>query len=319
MKFGAQVSCYRNTWDSIREVAENLDAGPWHSIWFADHYLPPPGRKEEEHLAAHEAFTVAAAVAGFTETLRIGHLVLGNTYRNPGLAAKMAGTVDHISHGRFVLGIGAAWFKREHEAYGWAFPPMKERQDRFEEAVQLLRQLFHGKRLRLGGETAETGGITFDGDYYTLDDAPLSPGSYDEPIPILVGGTGERRTLRTLARYGDIMNLDGWAGGPMTKAYFQHKVGVLNRHCEDAGRDPSQIKHTVLMPTLVTDDAAAAAGFLVSRRLGEGTAAGPKSYVIDRIGEIIDAGADEIMIGGIPTDDVEQYRLVAEEVLSQFS
>ena len=122
MRFGAQVSCYRNTWDSIREVAEVLDAGPWESIWFADHYLPPPGRKEEEHLSAHEAFTVAAAVAGFTETLTIGHLVLGNTYRNPGLTAKMAGTVDHISHGRFVLGIGAAWFKREHEAYGWDFP-----------------------------------------------------------------------------------------------------------------------------------------------------------------------------------------------------
>ena len=108
MKFGAQVTCYRNTWDDIRNVAEALDAGPWDSIWFADHFLPPPGRKEEEHLTAHEGFTVAAAVAGFTRTLRIGYLVLGNTYRNPGLTAKMAGTVDHISHGRFVLGIGAA-------------------------------------------------------------------------------------------------------------------------------------------------------------------------------------------------------------------
>ena len=90
MKFGAQVTCYRNTWDDIRNVAEALDAGPWESIWFADHFLPPPGRKEEEHLTAYEAFTLAAAVAGFTSTLRIGHLVLGNTYRNPGLTAKMA-------------------------------------------------------------------------------------------------------------------------------------------------------------------------------------------------------------------------------------
>ena len=307
MKFGAQVTCYRNTWDSIREVAEALDAGPWDSIWFADHYLPPPGRKEEEHLTAHEAFTVAAAVAGFTTTLRIGHLVLGNTYRNPGLTAKMAGTVDHISHGRFVLGIGAAWFRREHIAYGWTFPSMKERQDRFEEAAQMLRRLFQGERL------------SFEGSYYTLDDAPLSPGSYDKPIPILVGGTGEKRTLRTLARYGDIMNVDGWAGGPMTKAYFAHKVGVLNRHCEAAGRDAAEIKHTVLMPTMVTNDAAAVATFMTGRRLGEGTAAGPKNYVIDRIGEIVEAGADEIMIGGIPTDDVEQYQLVAEEVLSAFA
>ena len=307
MKFGAQVSCYRNTWDSIREVAEIMDAGPWESIWFADHYLPPPGRKEEEHLTAHEAFTVAAAVAGITSTLRIGHLVLGNTYRNPGLTAKMAGTVDHISHGRFVLGIGAAWFEREHEAYGWDFPSMKERQDRFEEAAQMLRALFHDSR------------ASFDGSYYTLEDAPLSPGSYDAPIPILVGGTGEKRTLRTLARYGDVMNLDGWAGGPMTKDYFHHKVSVLNAHCEAEGRDPSEIRHTVLMPTMVTDDSAAAEAFMRGRRLGEGTAAGPKSYVIDRIGEIVGAGADEIMIGGIPTEDVDQYHLVAEEVLSQFA
>ena len=307
MKFGAQVTCYRNTWDSIREVAEALDAGPWDSIWFADHYLPPPGRKEEEHLTAHEAFTVAAAVAAFTTTLRIGHLVLGNTYRNPGLTAKMAGTVDHISHGRFVLGIGAAWFRREHIAYGWTFPSMKERQDRFEEAAQMLRRLFQGERL------------SFEGSYYTLDDAPLAPGSYDKPIPILVGGTGERRTLRTLARYGDIMNVDGWAGGPMTKEYFHHKVSVLNGQCEAAGRDPAEIKHPVLMPTMVTDNAAAAAAFMAGRRLGEGTAAGGKNYVIDRIGEIVEAGADEIMIGGIPTDDVEQYQLVAEEVLSAFA
>ncbi len=308
MKFGAQVGCYRNTWDSIRAVAETMDAGPWHSIWFADHYLPPPGRKEEEHLTAHEAFSVAAAVAGITKSLRIGHLVLGNTYRNPALVAKMAGTIDHICHGRFVLGIGASWFKREHEAYGWAFPSMRERQDRFEEAVELLRRLLHGNA-----------GVTFTGDYYTLADAPLSPGGYAAPIPILVGGTGERRTLRTLARHGDIMNLDGWAGGPMTGRYFQHKVDVLNRHCEAAGRDPGDVQHTVLMPTMVTDDATAAAAFIANRHLGEGTAVGPKNYVIDRIGELAAAGATEIMLGGIPTDHVEQYQLIAEEVLPAFS
>lgn len=309
MKFGAQVTVYRNTWDSIRRVVEMMDAGPWDSIWFADHYLPPPGRKEEEHLTAHEAFTVAAATASITKKLRIGHLVLGNTYRNPALVAKMAGTLDHISGGRFVLGIGASWFKREHEAYGWAFPSMRERQDRFEEAVELIRALFTSKK-----------GVTFEGTYYTLDNAPFSPGCLQEPhIPILVGGTGEKRTLRTLARFGDVMNLDGWAGGPMTAEYFHHKIAVLNQHCEDAGRDPAEIRHTVLMPTLVTDDRAAAEAFVSSRRLGAGTAAGPKSYVIDRIGEMVDAGADEVMIGGIQTDDLEQYQLVAEDVLSAFS
>ena len=93
MEIGAQVGCYRNTWDSIRTVVELLESGPWSSVWFADHYLPPPGRREEEHLTAHEAFTLIAAVAGFTERLRLGHLVLGNTYRNPALVAKMATTL----------------------------------------------------------------------------------------------------------------------------------------------------------------------------------------------------------------------------------
>jgi alkanesulfonate monooxygenase SsuD/methylene tetrahydromethanopterin reductase-like flavin-dependent oxidoreductase (luciferase family) len=243
-----------------------------------------------------------------TEKLKLGHLVLGNTYRNPALVAKMATTVDQVSHGRFILGIGAAWFKREHDAYGWTFPSMKERQDRFEEACGLIRVLFTSKEP-----------VTFEGTYYSLDEAPLSPGSFQEPhIPILVGGTGEKRTLRTLAKYGDVMNLDGWAGGPMTAEYFHHKTGVLDRHCESVGRDPSEIKRTVLMPTMLTDDKSAAEGFIANRRLGDGTAAGPKNYVIDRIGEIIDAGADGIMLGGMPTDDLEQYHRVAEEVLSVF-
>ena len=170
MKFGVQVGCYRNTWDSIREVVALLEAGPWESIWFADHFIPPPGRPEEEHLTAHESFTLIAAVAGMTEKLKLGHLVLGNTYRNPALVAKMATTVDQISHGRFILGIGAAWFKREHEAYGWTFPSMQERQDRFEEACSLIRSLL---------KSSEP--VSFDGAYYSLDNAPLSPGSFQQP------------------------------------------------------------------------------------------------------------------------------------------
>ena len=309
MEIGAQVGCYRNTWDSIRTVVELLEAGPWSSVWFADHYLPPPGRREEEHLTAHEAFTLIAAVAGFTERLRLGHLVLGNTYRNPALVAKMASTLDQISHGRFTLGIGASWFKREHQAYGWDFPSMRERQDRFEEAVELIRALFTQK-----------GPVSFDGRYYHLDEAPMAPGCFQEPhIPILVGGTGERRTLRTLAQSGDVMNLDGWAGGPMSAEYFHHKVGVVEKHCEAVGRDPAEIRYTVLMPTMVTDDSSAVAEFMANRRLGEGSAAGPKNYVIERIGEIVDAGASEIMIGGVLTDDLEQYQLIAEEIIPVFA
>lgn len=307
MQFGAQVGCYRNTWDNIKDTVDRLEAGCWNSVWFADHYLPPPGRKEEEHLTAHEGFTVAAAVAGFTEKLQIGHLVLGNTYRNPALAAKMAATLDQISHGRFTFSIGAAWFKREHEAYGWDFPSMKERQDRLEEACDLVRQLFRSDQP-----------VTFNGKYYQLDDAPLSPGGHNGPIPIMVGGTGPKRTLKTLALYGDIFNLDGWAGGPMTAKYYHSKVGILEQHCENVGRDPGEIKKTLLMPTLLSDDKKAVEAMMTGRRLGEGSALGSKNYIVDRIGELIEAGVEEIMFGGIDTAEPDEFTRYEEEVLSAF-
>ena len=187
MKIGAQVSCYLTSWDDIRAVVETLEAGRWHSVYHPDHFVPPnrPGVTEAE--TAYEAFTSMAAIASITDRLKLGHLVLGNTYRNPGLVAKMAGTIDHISHGRFILAIGAGWFKREHEAYGWDFPSVRERSDRFEEACALIRALL----------TSESP-VTHEGQYYSLDNASLSPGSAQEPhIPIMVGGMGERRTLRT--------------------------------------------------------------------------------------------------------------------------
>jgi alkanesulfonate monooxygenase SsuD/methylene tetrahydromethanopterin reductase-like flavin-dependent oxidoreductase (luciferase family) len=308
MKFGAQVSCYRTTWDDIQITINEMEEGKWDSLWFADHFLPPPGRREEEPLTAYEAFSIIAAAAGITTRLRLGHLVLGNTYRNPALVAKMAATVDQISHGRFTLGIGAAWFQREHEAYGWPFPSMRERSDRFEEACALIRNLF------MADEP-----VDFAGRYYQLDQAPLSPGCYQKPhVPILVGGTGERRTLRTLAMYGDIFNLDGWARGPMTLKYYHHKLTVLDQHCNNVDRDSAEIKHTILMPVMVTDDEAAAADFIARRRLGKGTVAGPKDYVIRRISEFVDAGVDEIMFSGLPTGDVEQYRRFNDEILSEF-
>ncbi|MEZ4869710.1 MAG: LLM class flavin-dependent oxidoreductase [Caldilineaceae bacterium] len=309
MQFGAQVNCYRTTWDQIRTVIETLETGRWDSLWFADHFLPPPPKREEEPLAAYEGFSLIAAAAAMTQRLRLGNMVLGNTYRNPALVAKMAATIDQISHGRLTLSIGAAWFEREHEAYGWDFPPMRERSDRLEEACALIRLLF----------TAE-GPVDFNGRYYQLNQAPLSPGCYQKPhIPILVGGTGEQRTLRTLAMYGDIFNLDGWARGPMTVDYYRHKLAVLERHCAAVGRDPAEIKHTILMPVMVTDDPAAAAHFIANRSLGEGSAAGPKNYVIDRIGEFINAGVDEIMFAGLPTNDLERYQHFAEEILAVFA
>ena len=243
-----------------------------------------------------------------TEKLRLGGLVMGNTYRNPALVAKMATTLDQASKGRFTLGLGSAWFRREHEAYGWDFPSMKERQDRLQEACELIRKLF----------TAD-GPVDYSGRYYRLDQAPLSPGCYQEPlIPILVGGNGERRTLRTLAMHGDIFNFNAWdtrkmSDGMSVKSY-QYLIGVLERHCEDVGRDPAEIRGTIHMPLNLTDDKESAKRSIET--LGPGTMAGPRDYIIDRIGEFDDAGVEEIMFP--PFRDIEALQRVEEEVVTAF-
>ena len=305
MKFGVQVNCYRTDWDAIKASIEVMEGTRWNSLWFADHFLPP-GRREDEHLNAFEGYTLISVAAGMTRKLRLGHLVLGNTYRNPGLLAKMATTLDQASEGRFELALGAAWFKREHEAYGWTFPSMKERQDRFEEACELLRLLF----------TAD-GPLDYQGRYYQLDQAPLSPGCFQKPhIPIMVGGTGERRTLRTLARYGDIFNMDGWAGQGMSLDVYRHKIGVLEGHCADANRDPAEIKRTLLMPLQITDDKARIERF--QKALGPGSMAGPKNEIVDRIGAFEREGVAEIMFGAVPTGNVEMFQRVEEEIVAAF-
>ena len=331
MKFGVQVSCYNTDWEKIKSSIETLEEGRWNSLWFADHFLPPSpgspgGQRDQEQGTAFEGFTLASIAAGMTEKLEIGHLVLGNTYRNPALVAKMASTIDQASKGRFILSLGAAWFAREHEAYGWTFPSLRERSDRFEEACELIRLLF----------TSEEP-VNYSGRYYNLEDAPLSPSCYRDPhVPILVGGTGEKRTLRTLAKYGDILNIDGWSGRGMSLDLYNHKVGVLETHCENVGRDPSDIKHSLLMPIKITNNQKEAEEFI--KRLGyrasdpshgnfagkllspedSGSVAGSRDYVIERIAEFVEAGVDEIMFGGISTGDTEQLEQIEQDIVGAF-
>ena len=303
MDFGVQVNVYRTSWEDIRASVEAMEAGDWDSVWFADHFIPPGANREQEAMTAFEGLAAIAVVGGMTKKLRLGNLVLGNTYRNPALVAKIAGTIDTATEGRFTLAIGAGWYEREHEAYGWTFPSMKERQDRFEEACALLRLLIRSDEP-----------VEFHGTYYDIDNARLSPGSYDKPIPIMVGGTGPKRTLRTLARYGDVMNLDGWAGGGMSLDYYKYKAGILEQHCEDAGRDPAEIRRTLLMPCYLTEDKNLIER--VVKGLGPGTVAGSRQYIVDRIGEFQDAGIAEVMFGGV--GGVERLKQYEEEIISAF-
>ena len=245
-----------------------------------------------------------SATAAVTKSLRLGILVTGNIYRNPALLAKMAGTVDQISNGRLILGIGAGWFKEEHEAFGWEFPGVKERSDRLEEAVELIKMLF----------TAD-GPINYDGQYYKLKNAYFSPPCTQKPhLPIMIGGNGEKRTLRTLARFGDITNID--INLPGSPEMFKHKLEVIEHHCEEFGRDPSEIKKTMVIPLRIINDEKEAEQR--RKRRGSWYLYGTVPYIINLIQQYIDAGAEEIIFSGVQSKP-ELFEQIQEEIISAFS
>ncbi|MHA2181931.1 MAG: TIGR03560 family F420-dependent LLM class oxidoreductase, partial [Promethearchaeota archaeon] len=269
MKFGAQLANYATTWKDTLSTIKVIESGPWHSLWFSDHFLLPLPGANLDHLPALESWSMITATAMVTNRVKLGVLVTGNTYRNPALLAKMAATVDQISNGRIILGIGGAWYKREHEAFGWEFPNVQERSDRLEEAVELIKILFTMK-----------GPVDYSGRYYKLNQAYFSPACTQKPhVPIMVGGNGEKRTLRTLAKFGDICNLD--FNHPGSPELFKHKIEVLERHCEEFGRDPAEIEKTMLIPLRLENDEKEAAE--VRKARGEWGLYGTSSFIIDRI------------------------------------
>ena len=177
-----------------------------------------------------EGYTTLAFLAGQTERLRLRLLVGGVTYRHPGLLAKTVTTLDVLSGGRAELGLGAAWYEREHVGLGVPFPPLAERFERLEETLQICRQMW-----------SDDDG-PFEGQHYRLAETLCSPAPVSEPRPrILIGGGGERKTLRLVARYADACNLSGG------RDVLEHKIGVLRQHCEEVGRDPDEIEVTALI------------------------------------------------------------------------
>jgi len=302
LEFGAQINNYLTNWDSIQPTIKTVESGPWSSLWVSDHFFPPIG-DNVEHKKALEGWSLITAAATITERLRLGVLVSGNMYRNPALLAKMAATVDQISGGRLILGIGAGWYKREHEAFGWEFPSAKERSDRLEEAVEMIKLLFTNE-----------GPMSYNGQFYKLKDAYFSPPCTQKPhIPILIGGNGEKRTLRTLAKFGDICNLD--FNAPGSPEMFRHKVEVLERNCEQFGRDPKEIKKTLHMPIHLENDEEKAIRYRKIR--GEWTLTGSASFIINRIQEYSDVGVEELIFGSVPSK-AEFYERLKDEILSAF-
>jgi F420-dependent oxidoreductase-like protein len=232
--------------DAIANVAATGEQAGFDTVLVMDHFyqLPLLGPPDAYML---EAYTLLGAIAARTTTARLGTLVTGVTYRNPAELAKEVTTLDIVSRGRAFLGIGAAWHDVEHEALGFDFPPVGERMDRLEEAVQICRAMFRGER------------PTFDGRYYRVKDAINSPAPIQRDVPIMIGGSGEKRTLKIAARYADAVNLT--AGSDE----LPHKLDVLAKHCADAGRDVAAINKTWLASAMVGSTPAEAQALLDAR------------------------------------------------------
>lgn len=221
--------------EQLASVATRAEAAGFRDLWVMDHFrqIPTVGRAWE---AMPEAFTTLSFLAGITQTIRLGVMVAGITHRHPVVMGKMVATLDVLSGGRAVCGVGAAWDEKEHRGYGIPFPPVAERYEVLEDTLQMLPLLW-GK-----------GSPAFEGRTFSATELVCYPRPIQDPIPIVVGGGGEKRTLRLAARYANAANVFG------TPETVRRKADVLRRHCEDLDRDPDEVEMTHLVTALVTAD-----------------------------------------------------------------
>jgi len=261
-------------WSEILDACTHAEKTDWDGLWVADHFMPFTG---DDLGPTHEAWSLLAGLAAAVPRVRIGALVAGNTYRNPAVLAKIATTVDHISDGRAVLGIGSGWQENEHTAYGIEFGTVGGRLDKLEEALEIIRSLLHNER------------TNFDGEHYNIANAPLAPKPVQDKLPILVGGGGEKRTLPMTARWADEWNV--W-GDPEVLA---RKNAILDSCCDEAGRDRSEIHRTavaLLLSGVSEDEANAMGAFMAGRPKVLGTI----EQMRDTIGAYAEAGVDEFIV-----------------------
>ena len=288
--------------DTIAEIAATAERSGFSSLSLMDHLhqIAPVGPPENWMF---EGSTMLAAIAARTTTLTLGLLVGSVTYRNPALAAKITTTLDIISGGRAWHGLGAGWFEEEHQAYGFAFPPLKERFERLEEALQIARSMF----------TQET--TTFSGAHFQVDGAFNNPKPIRGDIPILVGGSGERKTLRLVAQYADGCNVFGDA------ERVRHLLGVLEGHCETVGRDPAQITKTSMAQIVIAPTHEQAHAKLAAlRELGvpaqrlAGMTVGDPDTIGEAAQALADIGIEGMTISLPDVHDLEALQLAGQTI-----
>ena len=276
MRFGAAFWINRTTWPDLRDACLAVERAGWDTLWIDDHLLADEGDPTDAKL---EGWATLAALAVLTERVRLGLLVGANTFRNPGLTAKLTATLDHLSGGRAILGLGGGWFEREHDAFGLDFGTgFGGRLDRLEEAVALIRRLLDGEC------------VTHDGRYYAMRDAISAPRPIQSQLPIMIGGSGPTKTLRTAARHADLWN--GF-GSPERIATTSE---LLRERCRETGRPFEAIDRTVTVHAVVRDDPVAARAAWDETARAHG--------IVGRIGA--DGGDRGLSIGG-PPDTVAAF------------
>ncbi|WIM98676.1 LLM class flavin-dependent oxidoreductase [Actinoplanes oblitus] len=257
-------------WSDILETARHAEETGWDGVWVADHFMPNAGPGRDTRHPTLEAGSLVAALGAAIPRVRIGTLVYGNTYRHPAVVANMAATVDHVTGGRFTLGVGAGWQVNEHEQYGIELPPTKQLLDRFVEALQVIHGLLRQPTTTLTGE------------YYQLTDAVCEPKPVQDPLPIMIGAKGEKRMLGVVAEYADMWNTWGLPD------LIAHKSAVLDRFCAERGRDPKSIARTAQALTVVNGP--------LPEGLPVPAIGGSPAKLADAIAEYRAAGLDELIV-----------------------
>lgn len=285
-----------NSTAEILEVAQVADTDGWHGFWFADHYMPNSGSIEITPGDMHECWSVLGAVAALTERVRIGPLVSPTSVHHPALLANRAATIDHLSNGRMVLGLGAGWQINEHHAYGIELEPPGQRVDRFSESIQITRSLLDNDR------------TSFTGEHYVFVDAPCDPKPVQGKLPILVG-TGSPRMLRITARHAQEWNT--W-GAPDMAAGAWAKFQVA---CDAVGTDPASLHTSVQALIFMTDDPQRIAD-IKGGDMGARAIAGSNEQIIDELARYSEMGFNEVIVPDFNLGKTLEQR---KERFAQFS
>ncbi len=291
--FGVHAGLQHTTADELRGVwrtIEDLGFG-WISIW--DHFYGATGKPDDA--ACLEAVAMHAALACSTSRVQVGSLVYSIGYRHPAVLAKAITAIDQLSGGRAHMGIGAGWAQVEYQAYGIPFPDVKTRMDQLEEGIQCLRGLLHDEV------------TTFEGNWFTLHEARNEPRPVQAKLPIWVGGGGEKRTLKIAARHAD-----GWNVPFVSPEAFAHKNQVLDQHCADVGRDPAAISRAVNLGLAFTEESLQAQFGALSSYVRPGVLSGSDTEIVERIGQYVEAGADQVNIALRAPFDLDSLARFAE-------